>query len=65
MYSYDERLKAVELYLKFGKRIGRTIRHLGYPTKHSLKKWHQEFTMRGKLELTCARSKQKYLVKHI
>jgi len=62
MYSYDERLKAVELYLKFGKRIGTTIRHLGYPTKNSLKQWHQEFVMRGELQVAYARSKQKYSV---
>ena len=29
MYSYDERLKAVELYLKFGKRSSTSIHQLG------------------------------------
>ncbi len=31
MYSYEERLRAVQLYIKLGKRIGLTIRQLGYP----------------------------------
>ncbi|SPK77388.1 protein of unknown function (plasmid) [Cupriavidus taiwanensis] len=30
MYSYEDRLREVRLYLKLGKRIGATIRQLGY-----------------------------------
>ena len=60
MYSYDERLRAVELYVKFGKRSRATIRQLGYPTKNSLKKWYQEFLERGDLHVAYVRSKQKY-----
>ncbi len=30
MYSYEDRVRAVELYLKLGKRIKATIRQLGY-----------------------------------
>ena len=30
MYSYDDRIRAVELYIKLGKRTGTTIRQLGY-----------------------------------
>tara|TARA_R100001377_G_scaffold60964_1_gene37072 strand:+ start:521 stop:697 length:177 start_codon:yes stop_codon:yes gene_type:complete len=33
MYSYEERLRAVKLYIKLGKRVQATIRELGYPTK--------------------------------
>lgn len=33
MYSYEDRVRAVELYLKLGKRIEATIRELGYPTE--------------------------------
>lgn len=40
MYSYDDRLRAVQLYIKLGKRAGLTIRQLGYPTKNALKAWH-------------------------
>jgi putative transposase len=31
MYSYEDRIKAIRLYLKLGKRLGVTIRQLGYP----------------------------------
>jgi hypothetical protein len=32
MYSSEYRLRAVRLYIKLGKRVGLTIRQLGYPT---------------------------------
>ena len=43
MYSYEDRVRAVHLYIKLGMRVGATIRQLGYPTKNSLKSWHQEY----------------------
>jgi len=43
VYSYEDRIRAVQLYLKLGKRIRATIRQLGYPTKNSLKAWHREY----------------------
>ena len=43
MYSYEDRIRAVELYIKLGKRVKATIRQLGYPTKNALKGWCREF----------------------
>ncbi len=43
MHSYEDRIRAVKLYIKLGKQTGATIRLLGYPTKHSLKSWHAEY----------------------
>ncbi len=43
MYSYENRLRAVRLYLKPGRRINATLRQLGYPNKNSLKAWCAEF----------------------
>jgi hypothetical protein len=31
MYSYEDRILAVKLYIKLGKRTGATIQQLGYP----------------------------------
>lgn len=39
MYSYEDRIRAVELYVKLGKRVRPTIRQLGYPAKNALKGW--------------------------
>lgn len=43
MYSYEDRLRTVQLYIKLGKRLGLTIRQLVYPTKHALKTWYGEY----------------------
>jgi transposase-like protein len=43
MYSYEDRLRAVQLHITLSKRIGLTIRQLGYPTKNALKTWYREF----------------------
>jgi putative transposase len=43
MYSYEDRIRAVELYIKLGKRVRPTIRQLGYPTKNALKGWYREY----------------------
>lgn len=42
MYLYEDRIRAVKLYIKLGKRTGPIIRKLVYPTKNSLKGWHRE-----------------------
>lgn len=49
MYSYEDRLRAVKLYIKLGKRVGLTIRQLGYPTKNALKAWCREYEQRQDL----------------
>ncbi len=49
MYSYEDRLCAVRPYIKLGKRVGLTIRQLGYPTKNALKSWHREYEQRTDL----------------
>ena len=46
MYSYEDRVRAVELFIKLGKRVRATIRQLGYPTKNALKGWHREYEQR-------------------
>jgi transposase-like protein len=49
MYSYEDRIRAIELYIKLGKRVRATIRQLGYPTKNALKGWYREHERRGDL----------------
>ncbi|MET3109259.1 transposase-like protein [Oxalobacteraceae bacterium GrIS 1.18] len=60
MYTYEERLRAVKLYLKLDRRCKATIHQLGYATKNSLKAWHEEFQERGDLKGGYARSRMKY-----
>jgi len=60
MYSYEERIRAVKLYLKLGKRSAATRRQLGYPSKGSLETWVREFGQQGDLRLGYARPGPKY-----
>lgn len=60
MYSYAERMRAVQLYIKLGKRMNATLRQLGYPTKNSLKDWYREFESRGDLSSGYIRAKPWY-----
>lgn len=43
MYSLDQRIKAVELYIKYHLSAAATIRELGYPNRHTLKGWYLEY----------------------
>lgn len=60
MYSYEDRIRAVKLYIELGKCTGATIRKLGYPTKNALKSWHREYEQSRDLPVGYARSKPKY-----
>ena len=60
MYSYEDRIRAVKLYIKLGKRTGATIRKLGYPTKNALKSWHREYEQSRDLPAGYVLSRPKY-----
>ena len=60
MYSYEDRVRAVELYIKLGKRVRSTIRQLEYPTKNALKGWHREYEQRLDLPVGYAGRRPKY-----
>ena len=50
MYSYEQRKKAVELYIKYGFALRAVIRELGYPTcEQSIRNWYKEYQDNGEL----------------
>lgn len=49
MYSYQDRLRAVELYLKYGGKTATVIRELGYPSRKNLRRWVQHYQTTGDL----------------
>jgi transposase-like protein len=49
MYSYDDRIRAVNLYIKLGKRAATTIRLLGYPSQKYLRQWYLIYQETGDL----------------
>lgn len=41
MYSREKRMKAIELYIKYGKSTADVIRVLGYPDRNTYRKDHE------------------------
>lgn len=51
MYSYEDRLKAVELYIRYDYSAADTARELGYPSRGMLVQWYKEYQETGNLHL--------------
>lgn len=62
MYSYANRLKAVELYIKYDLSVAAVLHELGYPSRNMLRKWHKEYVETGGLHKK-HRKKPKYTSK--
>ncbi|MBX9610640.1 MAG: transposase [Burkholderiales bacterium] len=60
MYSYEDRIRAVKLYIKLGKRVAATIHQQGYPTQNALKSWHRTYELGSGLPRAYVRTKPKY-----
>ena len=43
MFSHEERVKAIQLFLKYDCSYAATIRELGYPSVGALRKWYKEY----------------------
>lgn len=43
MYSYEVRVRAVQLYIKYGRSAAASIRELGYPSRKNLARWYRAF----------------------
>jgi len=43
LYSHGARIRAVRLYISYGRATAATIRELGYPSARMLRAWYREF----------------------
>jgi transposase-like protein len=39
MHSYEDRIRAIELYYRYGKKASLVVRKLGYPSIKQLGRW--------------------------
>lgn len=39
MFTEAEKIRAIELYFKYGKKLAPVVRELGYPSKRNLRRW--------------------------
>ena len=58
MYTYEQRMAAVKLYIKYYHKAGAVIRELGYPDRHMLVKWFEEYESTGDLHQKSLRSEK-------
>ncbi|KAI3591283.1 Mobile element protein, partial [Cupriavidus sp. U2] len=49
MYSYEDRIRAVRLYFKYGGKTATVVRELGYPSGKNLKRWVDIYEAAGDL----------------
>ena len=49
MYTLEERMKAVQLYMESGYSENDVIRTLGYPSPNTLRSWYKEYCSNGEL----------------
>lgn len=49
MYSYEDRMRAIGLYIQYDRSSATVIRELGYPSRKALYRWYQEFEQAGDL----------------
>lgn len=43
MYSYEDRMRAVKLYIQYDRSAAATMRELGYPSRKNLAIWYEEY----------------------
>lgn len=48
MYTYEQRMAAVKLYIQYYRKAA-VIRELGYPNRHMLVKWFKKYVSTGDL----------------
>lgn len=56
MFSHEERVKAIQLFLKYDCSYAATIRKLGYPSVGALRQWYKEYLVSGELHQELRRS---------
>ncbi len=55
MYSYEEKIKAVKLLIKYDKCYAQVMRELGYLDRKSLTAWYKQYLSNGDLIKECER----------
>ena len=58
MYSYEDRMRAVELYIQFDLQAEKTARALGYASARNIQRWYKEHKEAGALHKTISGEKK-------
>ena len=52
MNNFEEKMGAVEMYIKYPCKVAPVVSELGYPERHMLVKWYKEYEATGTLAHT-------------
>jgi transposase-like protein len=55
MYSYEEKIKAVKLLIKYDRCYAQVMREFGYPDRKSLMAWYKQYLSNVDLIKECER----------
>ena len=58
MYTYEQRMAVVKLYIKYYDKAAAVIRELGYPNRHVLVKWFKGYGATGDLHRKSMRGRK-------
>lgn len=47
MFTEEEKIRAIELYFKYGRKLAPVVRELGYPSKRNLRRWIRSWEAGG------------------
>ncbi|WP_343090533.1 transposase, partial [Escherichia coli] len=47
MFTEEEKIRAIELYFTYGKKLAPVVRELGYPSKRNLRRWIRSWEAGG------------------
>ena len=47
MFTEEQKIRAIELYFKYGKKLAPVVRELGYPSKKNLRRWSRSWETGG------------------
>ena len=47
MFTEAEKIRAIELYFQYGKKLAPVVRELGYPSKRNLRRWLRSWEENG------------------
>ncbi|EFJ2926601.1 transposase [Escherichia coli] len=50
MFTEEEKIRAIELYFKYGKKLAPVVRELGYPSKRNLRRWIRSWEAGGEVK---------------
>ena len=60
MYTKEQKLIAVELFIKYDKRIAPVVRELNYPDRKSLHKWYNDYIENNNQIIITSKRSSKY-----